>query len=450
MKRKIVKAGFMESSMRIMAGNVTCNTFYILLNANKNFKIDAFKKGLNLFVQDMPIFTCSLAKGKWRDKWVPIEDYDINKIVEVFNMKNPSSVDKASCCDEMFLQFSALKEKHIDIQKEAPLKVKIFNNEKTGDKLIVFCVHHCLSDGRGWMQTIKLIGSYYDAVLNNKTIKLEKNYRKMSKFVFSVSLSDYLRTIKGLSKPSKLQTMKPVLDTSGIKAASIDYNDTSIEKIIITEEQLNSIKKHYKAYNFTVNDILMHLVMKITDRYNLSLKEPNSYIGTGALVDLRRYFKKDVLSIANYFALESLEVDRSCIENLPKLAEELSAFKKRPLGLSFICPILLTSIFPVSTLEKIIGGMMEGFAVQSYMGLATTNFGKFDEYIAPYGSCIEGGAAIPSAGVHGFPSILVSSCKGIRTLYFIKYNDKDNLTREIKNQLNELLTELYSSEKAAQ
>ncbi|MCX7843034.1 MAG: condensation domain-containing protein [Clostridia bacterium] len=441
MKRKPVKACFMDSCMRIMPGKVSCNTFYMFFNANSEFSIEAFSKAFERFAEDMPIFTCRLSRGYFKDKWVPVEGYDSSKTIELFNISTASEGD--SVYDELFSNFSSLSNKHIDIEKEPPLKIKIFHDTNSGRNLLVMCVHHCLADGRGWLQSLKLLGEYYDAALKGQTVRQhKKNCRSISKFVFSVKPGDFLTTFKNLSKPSKIKEMKPVMELGDYKNLRIDFDDLSIEKIVINKEQLADIKNSYKKYGFTINDILMHIVLKITDKFNMELSDPNRYIGTGILVDLRRYFKQEGLTIANYFALESFEIDRTYIYDLEKFSEELAAFKRRPLGLAFIVPILFTSLFPVRMLENIIAGMMDGFNVQSYMGLATTNFGKYDDYVAGFGSCIEGAAALPTSGVHGFPSVLVSGFKDVLTLCIVKYNDKEKLTKRIKDELVQMFDSL--------
>ncbi|MBZ4646025.1 MAG: siderophore/surfactin biosynthesis protein [Clostridia bacterium] len=452
MKSKFIKANVMDSCMRIMEDNATCNTWYILLYVKDDFNIKILAESIKQAVKDIPILSCKISRGYWRDKWVPIENLDVNQFIKTICVDNNSFQDKDSFYDEAYNQFIQLKDKYINIQSEPPFKVKIFYNEQIGNKMIAFCLHHCLADGRGWLQAIKIIGEYYNAILNNTTCTPpRRNVRKISKLVFSISMANFFETISLMRKKvNTMEPIKPVLELDNINDTNIDYNNVGIEKIMISNNDLNKLKDLYKPFKFTVNDIFLYLVLKLTNKYNMDLEEPNSQLATGMLVDLRRYFKEDALSIANYFAPEPVMINSKDIDNLYKISEDFKALKKRPLGLGFFYPILLTSIFPVGLLEKIMSKIMNGLAMQSYSGMGVTNFGKLDDYLKPFGEGIDSISVIPSAGVHGFPSLLISGYKGTLTLYFVKYNDRNCLTQKIKNEFTELLNEILAKDKVKQ
>ncbi|MBC2581434.1 hypothetical protein [Clostridium sp. DJ247] len=439
-KNNFIKASTIESGFWDFDGKLGCNTMYLITHVKDSFNLEILKESLKYIVKDIPILSCKMSKGYWRDKWERIENFDISQIIQTIR------VDKDSFYDKAYSQFVQLVDKRIILENEPPLKVKIFYNEEIENKVIVFCIHHALADGRGSFQLVKLIGTYYYTLFNNNKLVPQKNYRKMSRLIFSFNMITIINMIllclKGLFQPKLSDSFKPLLEMDNINNKG---NGESIERIILSKENINKIKSFYKDFDFTINDIILLLTTKLMTKYNMILKEPSSCVGAALGIDLRRYLKEDILSITNYSVMEMFIVYNTETNDLPRMVEKLKSLKKRPFGIGLILQIFLSNIFPITVQKYIFNKWAKEFIIEgSVRMMQTTNVGKLDDYATPFGDVVENLSFVGPSPRYGFPEVSVSGYKDSLTIYFTKYNDENNLTKKVKNDFNELLNEILA------
>ncbi|MBX4264176.1 condensation domain-containing protein [Clostridium estertheticum] len=444
MKNIFLKAEPTESTYWNFDGKTGCNTMYIVANV-KTLNLEIFKESLKYIVKDIPMLACKILKGYWRDKWQPIENFDVSQIIETI------SVDKNSFYEKAYAQFLQLDEKRINLESEPALKVIIFYNEENEKKVIIFCIHHALADGRGCCEVVKLIANNYCTLLNNNRIVPQKNYRKMSKLLLSINLINILKMIytelKNLFNPKLFKYLKPLIDANSENTH--DSNHESIERIIVSKENIIKLKSLYKDYGFTVNDIILFLSTKLMSKYNRELKEPSEYVGAVMGMDLRRYLKKNILSITNFAIMKFFIVGNSETNDLPRMAENIKTFKNKlsGVGWEFINQVSLSKIFPVEITKYISDKIAKFFIIDGGSKMIiTTNVGRIDDYVTSFGDIVESITFIAGQPIYGFPLVTISGYKDTVTLYFSKYNDENNLTKKVRDDFNELLNEIITKD----
>jgi NRPS condensation-like uncharacterized protein len=170
MESRNIIANFNESMFDEFDGKVGSNTMYLVTDM-KDLDMKAFRESIKAAIKDVPLMASIINKGYWRDTWKPIENYDIDRFIKTYEVEENPFYEKA------YSQFLRLTNKRIDMGKEPPFKVKVFYNKSNSKKVVVFCIHHALVDGRGCFRLVRLIGEHYNAIMNNQILKPRKNYR---------------------------------------------------------------------------------------------------------------------------------------------------------------------------------------------------------------------------------------------------------------------------------
>jgi NRPS condensation-like uncharacterized protein len=373
---------------------------------------------------------------------MPVEDYDINQIIKTYEVVEDSFYENA------YLHFLQLTDKRINLAKEPPFKVKVFYNQSNNKKVVVFCIHHALVDGRGCFRLVRLIGEHYHAIMNNQTLKPRENQRAISVLLSSLNIIDVTKALASsfaglFLDPINKASMKPLLPR---EFTSDSNSNETIERIVIKDEVLYKLREHYKDYNYTLNDILMHLTFKLMVKYNQTLETPSKNVCIALGIDLRRYFKKDYLSISNYSVMDSFTVKSDHVNDLSKMQKEFRRLKEKPIGLGVIVEPMFSSVFPIAKQRKMLNKWARKFIIEgSIRAIQTTNVGITDEHLLPFGDIVENISFVGCSPVCGFPQISIARYKDTLTLYFIKYNDNSGLVQKVKNDYQELLDEIIAS-----
>jgi NRPS condensation-like uncharacterized protein len=442
MESRNIIANFNESMFDEFDGKVGSNTMYLVTDM-KDLDMKAFRESIKAAIKDVPLMASIINKGYWRDTWKPIENYDIDRFIKTYEVEENPFYEKA------YSQFLRLTNKRIDMGKEPPFKVKVFYNKSNSKKVVVFCIHHALVDGRGCFRLVRLIGEHYNAIMNNQILKPRKNYRAVSILINSLNIihvaKALLSSFVGLFlDPINKASMKPLLP----REEDIDINSSSetIERIVIKNADLYNLRAYYKAYDYTLNDILMLLTFKLMVKYNMALEKPSKSVGIALGVDLRRYFKKDYLSVSNYSVMDSFTVKTEHVNDLSKMEREFKRLKEKPIGLGVIVEPVFTSVFPIAKQRKMLNKWARKFIMEgSIRAIQTTNVGITDEHMLPFGDIVENISFIGCSPMCGFPQISIARYKDILTLHFIKYNDNNGLAQKVKNDYQELLNEIIAS-----
>jgi NRPS condensation-like uncharacterized protein len=441
MESRNITANFTESMYDEFDGKVGSNTMYLVTDM-KDLDMEAFRESIKSAIKDVPVMASIINKGYWRDTWMPVENYDVNQFVKTYEVEENAFYENA------YSYFLNLTDKRINLEKEPPFKVKVFYNSSNNNKVVVFCIHHALVDGRGCFRLVRLIGEHYDAIIKNKPLKPRKNYRSVSTLINSLNIIDVTRVLftsfAGLFlDPINKASMKPLVNKEDDTEAN-SCKET-IERIVIKKESLDKLRAYYKDYDYTVNDILMLLTFKLMVKYNMELEKPSKNVCVALGVDLRRYFKEDYLSISNYSVMDSFTVKLDHVNNLSKMEKEFKRLKEKPIGLGVIVEPMFSSVFPIANQRKMLNKWARKFIIEgSIRGIQTTNVGITDEHLLPFGDIVDNISFVGCSPVCGFPQISIARYKDTLTLHFIKYNDNNGLAQKVKNDYQELLNEIIA------
>lgn len=420
-----------DSSYWDMDENVCCNTMFII-SYMKNIDIDILKESLRYVVKTIPILSCKLKKGFWRDKWVPIEEFNVEQMIEKIR------VEKDLFFDNAYNKFLQLTNKKINLQHDPLLKIKLFYNEEVNKKVLVFCMNHILVDGRGANTLLELIGCYYDSILNNKEIVLKTNTRKFSSLLLSLNITNIfsLLNFKVIFEHKSKENFVQLIP---INKQNNEDLGICIEKIRVSADDLNILKSSYSKYDFTVNDIILHFTLKLLEKYNIPLEKKSDAVAIALGVDLRRYLKKDLMCIANYAGTEILKVRMEDINNMKVVSDKFHKLRKQSIGLGFLIQPMMQALFPISIQKRMLRFIQNFLIKWSVRSIQTTNVGKIDEYVRPFNDMIEDISFIGPSPYYGFPLISVSGYKDTLTIYLTKYNDFDNISFKVKEDLEEII-----------
>lgn len=440
MENKKVIANFNESMFDEFDGKVGSNTMYLVTDM-KDLNLEVFRASIKAAIKDVPLMASTMSRGYWRDTWKPIENYNVDQYIKTYEVEEHPFYEKA------YAHFLRLTDKRIDLAKEPPFQVKVFYSNSISKKVVVFCIHHALVDGRGSFRLVRLIGEHYSAILNNQVLTPRENYRSISTLISSLNIVDVSKALftsfTGMFlDPINKASMQPLLPREC--DSGVDSNET-IERIVIKNEDLYKLRAYYKDYNYTLNDILMLLTFKLMVKYNKVLEKPSKNVCIALGIDLRRYFKKEYLSVSNYSVMDSFTVKSEHVNDLSKMQKEFRKLKEKPIGLGVIVEPVFTSVFPIAKQRKMLNKWARKFIIEgSIRAIQTTNVGITDEHMLPFGDLVDNISFIGCSPVCGFPQISIARYKDTLTLHFIKYNDNNGLARKVKDDYQELLNEIIA------
>ncbi|AAK79963.1 NRPS condensation-like uncharacterized protein [Clostridium acetobutylicum] len=445
MENKCYKATIHESFFCSIDRNMLGSTIYYIFYLNDNFNIEIYKKAVTYVVKAVPILSCKFSEGYWRDKWQQIKEFNVSQIFKKIHIQSEVA-DKEAFNELAFSEFIKLKDKHIDIKNESPIKITVFYNSQSKNKMITIGMHHSVADVRGWLEIICLIGQCYNLILEKKLNNQPALVSKITKPIFHISIKDNINmlrgTIKNLFETNRISEMDPLIKKEKIKTVNVDCNTMSVEKINLGETEVKKLKAYYKGYGFTINDIVLHLLLKFNKKYNSALEKSNKYIETGMRIDIRKYIRTNKKFIGNYSFLQYVWIKDADVEDIEKVNEKLKRIKRYPMGLSAFYKFYLFLILPTEIMRKEVLKRKGEVVDELYLGMTSTNIGKMDKYLEPYKKFMEDAFVIPCGFAEGFPLMCITGYKNKITINFIRYNDKDGLTRRVKYDFKKILDEI--------
>jgi NRPS condensation-like uncharacterized protein len=436
-----INAKILDSAVVEVDKDVTKQIFYYLISFSEKLDFECFKKALNNTIEDLPILKSTFKSGFWKDKWVVLKNFQLDRLLIVHK------IDDKQFSTDAYNEFLNYKEKIVLPEKEPPFKCFAVTGKNSGKKLIVFIVHHSLADPVGGVELVKYIAEHYDAVINNKVFAKRRNHRGLETLLRAIGPSKIFKAVRQMSKKD---------DTAPVyrEICPLDYDNTEkgkcriIDRLEISPEQMKKLKEVYGKYNFTVNDLLLIITAKLTKHYNENLKNPSSHIYLSVGVGLRKYLKKNLLTITNYAGRDEIVLNYNDVDNLDVLQNKFREFKQKPVGICFLIPFLALALLPIKLQKKIWRNSQKDSLIKwSNKAFSTTNIGLLDKFVQSFGDCVEDASFFASFGYSGLPLISASGYKGKISVYFTKHKDSSGLVKKVKNDFEIIFNKIINSGK---
>lgn len=428
----MIKASIIDSSMRMMEDNTSCNTCYGIYYFNELFDVELFKRSVLETIKGIPVLSCRLKSGLIRDHWVKT---DISNVI----MEEELDVNKEEFYQYATDYFINMQGKTIDCEKEPPIRYIIFTLKNYPLYVVANCMHHSASDGVGNDYIFSSVCRRY----NGEKVEDygDSNYRGNIKITKLLGFKRCMNELKNMKAPDYMKEAMPLLDIENIEKQDIDRNSIYFSEFVISKENLEKLKNKYSCYKASTNDIVMYYSFLLIDKYNKDKGEINKGIPLSMKVNLRRYLTEPEPYVCNSFASQPVIMTKEDIQSAEKVMNELFRVKKSAMGIGYLMSIKMLSIFPVFILEKIVDKILGEINKMIFQGLSVTNSGKIDVGNDEFGKCLDDIKIIPCGSVYGFPVLVFFNFKGELRLSFTKYNDSNNFVEEIANEFENLILE---------
>lgn len=435
-----MKVGILDSSMRIMEGDKTCNTFYMEMVVNEIFDYHNFVNAAINVIEQIPSLHAKLKKGFWRDHWC-IKEVDC----EQYFYKMDVTIQGNDEVEELQKKFLISEEKYLRVTEDYPIKFLFFKGKEKG--LLVFAFQHVLCDGIGALQLISQIMKSYKAHERGEKVVIntaKKNpIRNISKRFGRINL---MKNFAYMKPKDYLKETKIIMDMERDAESEIDYTRLKIATCSFKQDELEKAKKFFKDEPISLHDIFLCCGLRVLAVLNEEKGVNNRGISLTYLVNLRRYLNAEDLEklyMSNIFTPQAISHDVTKGTSPEELMRTVLEMKDIPIGLPFYAMINIMNAFPVVFMEKIIGHNVNNIDTQAYQGISISNIGKVDTYLEGMENVIEEFSLIGAGTKNGLPSISISGYQGKVTIHIFKYHDEEDMTLEIlekfQNELKNLI-----------
>lgn len=325
----LIQAAYMERHVPL----IYC---YMLLDTA--IDINRLKQAVRNTAKIVPQILCRYDDRK--NTWLPAK-YDSNSIVQV--------VLEQPCYEDLIW----------DLRIGPQLRIHIYR-QKSGDFLQI-AMSHILTDGAGFQQYLSLLCKFY----NEQTLQVinEVNSRSLNPLLFHTPLNRLMYS-KSHAEKGNMAAVLP-LDQAPAMLHSL--------KVILSEEQLNSLQEKAKSLQITLNDLFMASYVYALKSFSLQ-----SDIVLPCPADLRKFHtQKGQLTIANMTGKYLCHISPSKSDSLKELTlaihQEMERMKSHYACFHFI-PLLqlLYMVLPVNLLQNITR------AFYSIEQISYTNMGRLE------------------------------------------------------------------------
>ncbi|HLR35326.1 MAG TPA: condensation domain-containing protein [Tissierellales bacterium] len=413
-------------------------TMYFPMIFNRNFNLDMFLKAVHHVLDSMPHLK-SRCKGRfWRAQWVGFEEHKIEDITEILEVNLDYDLKLEDFYSQILKGFILLEDRKIDLEKEPPIKIKVFRDKNSKRTVVFLCIHHAIADGRGSMTLISLFEKTYRAIKNGKTLPDIKNYRKIP---LKLLKDGTFKTIKNTF------VKKESIDSSEIATIINECKESTkkgideFEVLRIPKEKVLELKNNNKKYNYTTNDIIVRKMLVITEKLNIPMGDDKKYINVGIAIDNRKNIKEDIITVTNYASMSPFYFEKDLVNDRKEFRNKIKEFKKNASGASFSKEFMLMSFFPLAIQKKVFQGpVLKMIKDMSCKGIQTTNVGEMTRFIGDFDETLEYLEFIGPAGKFGLPIVSISLYKGDLSIYFRRVNDSTGICNVIKNMFEAEIT----------
>jgi NRPS condensation-like uncharacterized protein len=365
----------------------------------------------------IPLLSCRIEKGRWRDRWAPIDGLEIEDLVEVVDLPD----DGSDFEDRAEAAFEERAADVIDISKEPPFYLLIFRRGRKG--LAIFRFHHSIADGNGCLQMMQLIGE-------NMGVgdKPEPDPIPMNRSFFQVLGSFGIKAAPGIGRDVLKESVRPFGLLLGKALADIAPESAgelrpSVKRLVVEGEKFKALHEQARENGITINDALCVALLAVAAELNEKLERPGKWLNAGFTVNLRRYLKDPGVQITNISGIAGITTKAGNVTGFKQAAAEahnkIGELKRRYLGIGYVTvPQLMTLIMPSPIMHwfvKHYGGFVFRQTLGHTMGM--TNIGAMDKYLAPFGEAARNASVIATMLEIPLPMITATGFKDRLTLF---------------------------------
>lgn len=363
------------------------STYFVSLYFENDFDCEAYKYSLLQFVWDNDLLHFTISNDVDGKKWKLIDTLDAERIFREYQLNCPMDAFLSRSM-EFFCKY---KEKYIDIGREGPIKSFAVKCLQSSQVILVFCLHHSVSDARGWLQVIKQIGDQY---AEKKTYSEGKGRNpkisKHQKFNLKDCYERYYQ--EGVDRNhtirEEISNMVPFLKKSGSRQK---ITDTELYANFIKSINVKSTKEKLKDIGFTINDLLIYLSLKLNAKLD---DTDNKIVMTSYRVDLRKYLEDDY--ILNNLSFEQLlTADKQDLSDIQKIKHKIDESKILFGSYEELMLYEELDLLPPSISESLLEKGMEDKQEDMCKGIASTNIGDVSNDLKGFGSGLKDVYIIP-------------------------------------------------------
>jgi len=426
-KGHVTKARILDTAVIEQDKDITKQLFHYMITVNDRFDVEKLKIAIDKVASEIPIIKSTFEHCFWRDRWNMVFNYSIDVLVKEEVVEGD---DFKSLANEAF---KSSRKRVLSPEKEPPFRCMIWKDSQGRGSYIVFLIHHSIVDPVGGLEIIKLIASEYEALIEGKEISIGKNHRGLGYLVRKIGVKDMFASVKQM-------TNKPQTEPIYQELCPLAYNNTEVdgcrvfEKYYISSDEIKELRKKYKKYGFTVNDLLLIIVARLEKKYNENLIESSTHVYLSVGVGLRKYLSKDLVTVTNYAGRDEIILPIDKVSDLDYIAEEFKKFKLRPVGIVFLIPFLALAGLPIKKQQEVWRSAMQDKLINwSNRAFSTTNIGNIDSYVKGFGNEVVDFNFFASFGYGGLPIISASGYKKNMNIYFSKHIDTDGQVIRVKD-----------------
>ena len=201
--KKIVTAQGSDTLFSLYENKMGTYTMNIVLGLDMVIEKPKLDEAINRLIKVAPILKGVMINKTWRDIWVEASAESIEKILTYNNIseKDIDQNDKNGFLNK----YENDLYKKIDIYTEPPLKIAAYQTEKR--ILLIFTLHHSVTDGIGFLGIVKIFCEILSELYNLGKIKtkISKN-RGISNLITSIKI----HTIPKILKQTKIESKIPL------------------------------------------------------------------------------------------------------------------------------------------------------------------------------------------------------------------------------------------------
>src|SRR5699024_11154334 len=121
-------------------------TMYFTMIFNRNFNLDMFLKAVHHVLDSMPHLNKNSNEMLRRIQCAGFEENKIEDITEILEVNLDYDLKLEDFYSQILKGFILLEDRKIDLEKEPPIKIKVFRDKNSKRTVVFLCIHHATAD----------------------------------------------------------------------------------------------------------------------------------------------------------------------------------------------------------------------------------------------------------------------------------------------------------------